>query len=56
MSLFVSWDTHENARATTAEEMKKAIDRPVTQLILDLKSEDYLDRPWSCWPASSAAT
>jgi hypothetical protein len=40
---FVSWDTHENGH-TTAEEMKRAIDRPVAQLILDLEERGLLDR------------
>ncbi|MFL5339081.1 MAG: DUF1501 domain-containing protein [Gemmataceae bacterium] len=40
---FVSWDTHENGH-TTAREMKKQIDRPVAQLILDLEQRDLLDR------------
>jgi hypothetical protein len=40
---FVSWDTHENGH-TTAEEMKKSIDRPVAQLILDLEERGLLDR------------
>jgi hypothetical protein len=40
---FVSWDTHENGHTTT-EEMKKAIDRPVAQLILDLEERGLLDR------------
>ena len=33
---FVHWDTHENGHAT-AEQMKRDIDRPVAQLILDLE-------------------
>lgn len=40
---FVSWDTHENGH-TTAEEMKKSIDRPIAQLILDLEERGLLDR------------
>jgi hypothetical protein len=40
---FVSWDTHENGH-TTAEEMKRVIDRPVAQLILDLEERGLLNR------------
>ena len=40
---FVSWDTHENGH-TTAEEMKKQIDRPIARLILDLEARGLLDR------------
>jgi hypothetical protein len=40
---FMSWDTHENGH-TTAEEMKRVIDRPVAQLILDLEERGLLDR------------
>ncbi|WP_406693923.1 DUF1501 domain-containing protein [Singulisphaera sp. Ch08] len=40
---FVSWDTHENGH-TTADEMKKSIDRPIAQLILDLEERGLLDR------------
>ena len=40
---FVSWDTHENGH-TTVEEMKKSIDRPIAQLILDLEARGLLDR------------
>ncbi len=40
---FVHWDTHENGH-TTAERMKKEIDRPIAQLILDLESRKLLDR------------
>jgi hypothetical protein len=40
---FLSWDTHENGHATTAE-MKKQIDRPIAQLILDLDERGLLDR------------
>jgi membrane-anchored protein YejM (alkaline phosphatase superfamily) len=36
-------DTHENGH-TTAEEMKRSIDRPVAQLILDLEERGLLDR------------
>jgi hypothetical protein len=40
---FVHWDTHENGHATTAQ-MKKEIDQPVAQLILDLEARGLLDR------------
>jgi uncharacterized protein (DUF1501 family) len=40
---FVHWDTHENGHAT-AEQMKRDIDRPVAQLILDLEDRGLLDR------------
>ncbi len=40
---FLNWDTHENGH-TTAARMKQEIDRPVTQLILDLESRGLLDR------------
>jgi hypothetical protein len=40
---FLSWDTHENGH-TTAEEMKKSINRPVAQLIRDLEERGLLDR------------
>lgn len=40
---FVSWDTHENGH-TTAERMKKEIDRPIARLILDLEERGLLDR------------
>ncbi|MEE9603073.1 MAG: DUF1501 domain-containing protein [Thermoguttaceae bacterium] len=40
---FLNWDTHENGH-TTAARMKQDIDRPVTQLILDLESRGLLDR------------
>ena len=40
---FKSWDTHENGH-TTAAEMKKAIDRPIAQLILDLEQRGLLKR------------
>ena len=40
---FVHWDTHENGHATTVG-MKKEIDRPVAQLILDLEERGLLDR------------
>ena len=40
---FLSWDTHENGHTTVAR-MKKEIDRPVAQLILDLEERGLLDR------------
>ncbi len=40
---FVHWDTHESGH-TTAERMKKEIDRPIAQLILDLEQRGLLDR------------
>jgi hypothetical protein len=40
---FLNWDTHENGHATYTE-MKKAIDRPIAQLILDLEQRGLLDR------------
>jgi Protein of unknown function (DUF1501) len=40
---FLHWDTHENGH-TTVERMKKEIDRPVAQLILDLEARGLLNR------------
>ncbi|HWA99267.1 MAG TPA: DUF1501 domain-containing protein, partial [Pirellulales bacterium] len=40
---FKSWDTHENGHETLVE-MKKSIDRPIAQLILDLEERGLLDR------------
>ena len=40
---FVSWDTHEKGHETYAK-MKKEIDRPIAQLILDLEKRGLLDR------------
>ena len=40
---FVSWDTHENGHDTTAR-MKRQIDRPIAQLILDLEERGLLER------------
>ena len=40
---FVHWDTHENGHATV-ERMKREIDRPIAQLILDLEDRGLLDR------------
>lgn len=40
---FLNWDTHENGH-TTAEKMKKEIDRPIARLIKDLEERGLLDR------------
>ncbi len=40
---FRFWDTHENGH-TRAQGMKETIDRPVSQLILDLEARGLLDR------------
>ena len=40
---FLHWDTHENGHRTYAR-MKKEIDRPIAQLILDLEARGLLDR------------
>ena len=40
---FQHWDTHENGH-DTAERMKREIDRPVAQLIVDLEDRGLLDR------------
>ena len=40
---FLHWDHHENGHTTTAR-MKKEIDQPVAQLILDLEEHGLLDR------------
>ncbi|HEV3439444.1 MAG TPA: DUF1501 domain-containing protein [Gemmata sp.] len=40
---FLHWDTHENGHETYAR-MKKEIDRPIAQLILDLEQKGLLDR------------
>ncbi|MDH3243165.1 MAG: DUF1501 domain-containing protein [Saprospiraceae bacterium] len=40
---FFGWDTHENGH-TRLVDMKKQIDRPVAQLILDLEERGLLDR------------
>lgn len=40
---FVSWDTHENGHTTVAK-MKRDVDRPISQLILDLEERGLLDR------------
>ncbi|MCB0688709.1 MAG: DUF1501 domain-containing protein [Saprospiraceae bacterium] len=40
---FLGWDTHENGH-TRLVDMKRQIDRPVAQLILDLEERGLLDR------------
>lgn len=40
---FLHWDTHENGHTTYAR-MKKEIDRPIAQLVLDLEARGLLDR------------
>jgi hypothetical protein len=40
---FVNWDTHENGH-TRAADLKKAIDAPIAQLVLDLEKRGLLDR------------
>ena len=40
---FIHWDTHENGHSTVAR-LKKEIDRPISQLILDLEARGLLDR------------
>lgn len=40
---FLHWDTHENGH-TTVERLKKEIDRPIAQLILDLEQRGLLNR------------
>lgn len=40
---FLHWDTHENGHTTYAR-MKKEIDRPIAQLILDLEERGLLKR------------
>ena len=40
---FKNWDTHENGHATTVQ-MKKDVDQPIAQLILDLEQRGLLDR------------
>jgi len=40
---FRFWDTHENGHSRV-EGMKQSIDRPISQLILDLESRGLLDR------------
>ncbi|MDA0765612.1 MAG: DUF1501 domain-containing protein [Verrucomicrobia bacterium] len=40
---FVHWDTHENGHSTV-DRLKKEIDQPIAQLILDLEAKGLLDR------------
>ena len=40
---FQGWDTHENGH-TRAEKMKREIDAPIAQLVLDLEERGLLDR------------
>jgi len=40
---FVHWDTHENGHSTV-NRLKQEIDRPISQLILDLEAKGLLDR------------
>ncbi|HUY87678.1 MAG TPA: DUF1501 domain-containing protein [Pirellulales bacterium] len=40
---FFNWDTHANGH-TTLKKMKQEIDRPISQLILDLEAAGLLDR------------
>jgi len=40
---FLHWDTHENGH-TTVKRLKQEIDRPITQLILDLEQRGLLER------------
>ncbi len=40
---FLNWDTHENGH-TRAADLKKAIDAPIAQLVLDLEERGLLDR------------
>jgi Protein of unknown function (DUF1501)/TAT (twin-arginine translocation) pathway signal sequence len=40
---FLNWDTHENGH-TRAIDMKKSIDAPIAQLVLDLEARGLLDR------------
>jgi uncharacterized protein (DUF1501 family) len=40
---FLSWDMHENGHSTYVE-MKKQIDVPIAQLVLDLEERSLLDR------------
>ncbi|MBT5927162.1 MAG: DUF1501 domain-containing protein, partial [Verrucomicrobia bacterium] len=40
---FLHWDHHENGHTTQAR-MKKEVDQPIAQLILDLEERDLLDR------------
>ena len=40
---FLHWDTHENGHLTV-KRLKKEIDRPIAQLVLDLEERKLLDR------------
>ena len=40
---FVNWDTHENGHTRLAD-LKKSIDAPIAQLVLDLEERGLLDR------------
>lgn len=40
---FLNWDTHENGH-TRLVDLKKAIDAPIAQLVLDLEKKGLLDR------------
>ena len=40
---FVNWDTHDNGH-TRLRDLKKVIDAPIAQLVLDLESRGLLDR------------
>lgn len=40
---FLNWDTHENGH-TRAADMKRQIDKPIAQLVLDLEERGLLDR------------
>ncbi len=40
---FIHWDTHENGHTTVAR-LKKEIDAPIAQLVLDLEKRGLLDR------------
>ncbi|MCP5551664.1 MAG: DUF1501 domain-containing protein [Akkermansiaceae bacterium] len=40
---FLHWDTHESGH-TTVDRLKKEVDRPIAQLILDLEERGLLDR------------
>ncbi len=40
---FLNWDTHANGY-TTVKRMKEEVDRPISQLILDLEARGMLDR------------
>jgi hypothetical protein len=40
---FLHWDTHENGH-TTVRRLKKEIDRPIAQLVLDLERRGLLER------------